>query len=348
MSHVFISYSKRNKDYARKLADHLIVSGFDVWIDDRIDYGSEWEEAIQNAIEVCAAFLIIMTPESRESKWVKRECQYAESQSKPQFPLLLSGDVFFRYGTTQYADVTNGSLPPDTFLGELAEHAPRKLGVGAHVTVPVVSAPKIISSPLPGSNTIRRVTSSRSALLLIGATVLVTLLIALIIILQGQQIGGETTCQNDWFFGNQDAMEGECPVSDTVEYDGLVQRFGGGWLIGFLIADTGDGRYFVLKNDGSYLDLLGDWDLSSVNVGECVGRSVPGFLSVPHEDSAAEVIGCPAEEFRVGTLNYQTGDSRSEFVVYIGTSEDEVFRFAAPSSRPGTDGEWQRIPAAAS
>ena len=30
MAHVFISYSKKNRDYARKLADHLLANGFDV------------------------------------------------------------------------------------------------------------------------------------------------------------------------------------------------------------------------------------------------------------------------------------------------------------------------------
>ena len=147
MSHIFISYSKKNKDYARKLADHLIASGFDVWIDDRIDYGSEWEEAIQKAIEACAAFLIIMTPEARESKWVKRECQFAESRGKPQFPMLLSGDVFFRYGTTQYADVTDQALPPDTFLDELAEHAPRRIEAGEDITPPEVGEAETSSPP---------------------------------------------------------------------------------------------------------------------------------------------------------------------------------------------------------
>ncbi|MEO1287448.1 MAG: toll/interleukin-1 receptor domain-containing protein [Chloroflexota bacterium] len=33
MSHVFISYSTKDSDYAYKLADKLREEGFDVWID---------------------------------------------------------------------------------------------------------------------------------------------------------------------------------------------------------------------------------------------------------------------------------------------------------------------------
>jgi hypothetical protein len=36
MSHVFISYSRKDQLYARMLAEVLRQQGFDVWIDDRI------------------------------------------------------------------------------------------------------------------------------------------------------------------------------------------------------------------------------------------------------------------------------------------------------------------------
>ncbi|MBC7813516.1 MAG: PD40 domain-containing protein [Burkholderiales bacterium] len=125
MSHVFISYSKKNRDYARKLADDLLVRGFNVWIDDHIDYGDSWERVIFKAIDDCAAFLVIMTPEAYESDWVLRECQYAERRKKPQYPILLSGEVFPRYGPTQYVDAANGNLPPDLFYDELDDDVPR-------------------------------------------------------------------------------------------------------------------------------------------------------------------------------------------------------------------------------
>jgi hypothetical protein len=126
MAHVFISYSKKNRDYARRLADHLLDQGFDVWIDDRIDYGDEWWEVIERAISECAAFVLIMTPDSKSSKWVKREVGLADQQGKVIFPLLLSGENWGLFVITQYADVRDGQLPPPNFSAHLAEYAPRR------------------------------------------------------------------------------------------------------------------------------------------------------------------------------------------------------------------------------
>jgi hypothetical protein len=53
MPHVFVSYSRRDQDYAHKLAEDLRQHGFDVWIDDRIDYGDQWFNEIVKAIEDC-------------------------------------------------------------------------------------------------------------------------------------------------------------------------------------------------------------------------------------------------------------------------------------------------------
>jgi hypothetical protein len=154
----------------------------------------------------------------------------------------------------------------------------------------------------------------------------------------------EGDCQFDWFFGNEYAVAGDCPVSEVTEVSGLVQEFGGGVLIGVTLADTGEGRYFVLDNKGPYYDLSGNWDTSAASIGACVLPSVVGFKEhASYEGSADEVIGCPAQPVQVGTLNYQASDSSPEFVVYIGTPGGAVYRLTAPSSRPETNGTWQRI-----
>src|SRR5437762_3143565 len=106
--HIFISYSKKQRQYARMLADHLLENGFDVWIDDRIEYGDEWWDVIDKAISDCAAVVVIMTPDSKNSKWVKREVMLAEERNKPTFPLLLQGENWSLYITTQYIDVRHG------------------------------------------------------------------------------------------------------------------------------------------------------------------------------------------------------------------------------------------------
>jgi small GTP-binding protein len=132
-SHIFISYSKKNREYARRLADGLLNEGFDVWIDDRIDYGDDWELAIFKAIDLCSAFIVIMTPNSYESKWVRRECHHADKRSKPLFPLLLEGEEFPRYGLTQFIDVRGERLPGKDFYAHLEKYVPRKTRRGNEI-----------------------------------------------------------------------------------------------------------------------------------------------------------------------------------------------------------------------
>jgi hypothetical protein len=62
MADVFISYAREDQTYARKLAEGLRQRGFEVWMDDRIDFGDRWWQTIVQAIRASAAFVIVMTP----------------------------------------------------------------------------------------------------------------------------------------------------------------------------------------------------------------------------------------------------------------------------------------------
>jgi formylglycine-generating enzyme required for sulfatase activity len=148
MSYVFISYSKKDRNYARILADALLNRGFDVWFDAKIDYGDNWERAIFNAVDGCAAFVVIMSPDSYESVWVQRECHHAEKRQKPPFPLLLDGEEFPRYGLTQYVNVSDQKLPPDGFYERLAEYVPQKSARGAELVGEDESAAKPVAEAI--------------------------------------------------------------------------------------------------------------------------------------------------------------------------------------------------------
>ncbi|MCB9450405.1 MAG: toll/interleukin-1 receptor domain-containing protein [Anaerolineaceae bacterium] len=139
MSHVFISYSKQNKDYARQLVNKLRDEGFDVWIDDReLRASVDWWRSIVLALRSCGAFIVIMTPESDSSDWVQREITLALKYDKPIFPLWLAGsldtpnwELFVR---TQYTDVRGGKLPEENFFVSLGEAAARRSQRGENVT----------------------------------------------------------------------------------------------------------------------------------------------------------------------------------------------------------------------
>jgi formylglycine-generating enzyme required for sulfatase activity len=123
-NHIFISYAREDQTYARALADHLRQRGFDVWMDDRIDFGDRWWQTIVAALQASAAFVVVMAPESETSEWVHREVLLALRERKPIFPLLLRGRGFSILVDRQYADVTGGRMPPDDFCDRLREVVP--------------------------------------------------------------------------------------------------------------------------------------------------------------------------------------------------------------------------------
>lgn len=126
MPHIFISYSHADSAYAHKLAEKLKQEGFSVWIDNRISYGAVWPREIQERLDACAAFIVIMTPHSYESDWVQNELVRAQSRKKLIFPMLLEGDEsWLAVQTMRYVDVKNGDLPQADFYKNLAEAAPQ-------------------------------------------------------------------------------------------------------------------------------------------------------------------------------------------------------------------------------
>ena len=126
MGHIFISYSHKDKDYVHKLQEALQNEGFDVWIDDRIDYGTQWPKVIQDQLDACDAFIVVVSENSYESEWVQNEVARAKWKGKPFFPLLLNGDPWLSIQVTQWVDVRDKSLPPKKFYERLAHVAPRK------------------------------------------------------------------------------------------------------------------------------------------------------------------------------------------------------------------------------
>ena len=122
-------YSRDDDGYAKRLLNYLRAQQLSVWADDRIDYGDRWWKTIVAQIRNCAAMVVLMTPRSEESKWVEREILFADEERKPIFPLLLEGKRFPLLIGVQYHDVTDGSMPPMTFVTALTKLAVRQKAV---------------------------------------------------------------------------------------------------------------------------------------------------------------------------------------------------------------------------
>lgn len=167
MSHIFISYSKKNREYATQLADELRRRGFDIWIDDQIEPSEDWWRNIRQAIRSCAAFTIVMTPESESSHWVQLELLHALEFKKPIFPLFLAGDpnplnsdTWSRIANIQFTNVQQQNLPANFWYEKI---------IARGVPSASSSGKNIIPSPLPpassGSSNLAELTHRTIAIL---------------------------------------------------------------------------------------------------------------------------------------------------------------------------------------
>jgi hypothetical protein len=122
MGHIFISYSKRDIVYAEKLINALRREGFNPWVDmEGLGAGTHWQTRLQKQIHTCDAYILIMSRNSRSSKWVPDELVTAKSKGKPIFPLLLDdAELFLAIQTIQFEDVRGGKLPSEAFYRRLA------------------------------------------------------------------------------------------------------------------------------------------------------------------------------------------------------------------------------------
>lgn len=157
MAHIFISYSRKNQPYARRIADDLLTRGFDVWIDDRIDFGDDWWSQIVRSIRDCAAFVVLMTPESDQSRWVQREVSIADELDKPIFPILLEGELvnstnWMLFVRTQYVDIRDGTLPDSEFYDRISAYAPERPALGREITQKYDSHTSKITKPRKSAN----------------------------------------------------------------------------------------------------------------------------------------------------------------------------------------------------
>lgn len=167
MSHIFVSHGSENREEANDLTRYLEARGLRIWIAPRdVRPGVDYSEALQEAIEQCSAFLVLVTDKANKSPYVRVETELAFSLEKPIFPVRV-GDVKpgpglalflkIRHWTDAFGPQREESL--ERLAGELrsiagvAEAEPGPDEVAAPPPVPPPSAseprPAALSSPPP-------------------------------------------------------------------------------------------------------------------------------------------------------------------------------------------------------
>ncbi|MFG6100075.1 TIR domain-containing protein [Leptothoe sp. ISB3NOV94-8A] len=98
---VFISYSRSDSEFARRLNDTLQIQGKTTWFDqESISFGVDFQQEIYRGIASTDNFLFVISPQAVNSPYCADEVAYAASLNKRFIPLL-------------YQSVDTQQLPPE-------------------------------------------------------------------------------------------------------------------------------------------------------------------------------------------------------------------------------------------
>src|SRR6266513_2961834 len=86
---VFISYSRKDKEFVRRLDEELKRRDREAWVDwEGIPPGDTWEKTIYGAIEGTNTFIFVLTPDSIASEVCGKEIAHAAANNKRLVPIV--------------------------------------------------------------------------------------------------------------------------------------------------------------------------------------------------------------------------------------------------------------------
>lgn len=113
---VFISFSRKDQAIANAIYKELRKNNVSCFFDlVSIQGGEEYQKIIVESINKAKIFLIICTPNSMQSAWVRNELAFAQNRRKPIIPIVmddvqLSDDILFQLGKLRYLHIDSRNI----------------------------------------------------------------------------------------------------------------------------------------------------------------------------------------------------------------------------------------------
>ncbi len=129
--YAFISYAHADREWIERIARLLEENGIRFWFDNGIHSGDDWNMVIASRLEEASACLLLLSPDSARSIYVKNELNFAISHSIPIYTLLLASfalplDLEMMLGRLQMTEAKGNyqkellaALPPELSMHEL-------------------------------------------------------------------------------------------------------------------------------------------------------------------------------------------------------------------------------------
>jgi len=85
---IFISHARPDAEIARRFADAFRAEGLEVWWDNALQTGEVFDEAIETALRAAKAVVVLWSPDSVVSRWVRAEATVAD-HNKTLLPVTV-------------------------------------------------------------------------------------------------------------------------------------------------------------------------------------------------------------------------------------------------------------------
>ena len=121
---IFLSYARQDRGTARLFADGLVAEGFSVWWDASLRSGETFDEVIERNLRDAKAVVVLWSPASVASRWVRAEATLADRRNKLAPAIIEPCDrpiIFELTHAAELSDWTGDSSDPRwrTFVSDL-------------------------------------------------------------------------------------------------------------------------------------------------------------------------------------------------------------------------------------
>jgi hypothetical protein len=104
---IFISYSREDRSAARHFAESFTREGFSVWWDAVLRSGETFDEVIEKELRAAKAVVVLWSPRSVASRWVRAEATLADRGNKLVPAIIEACNLPIIFELTHAADLAN-------------------------------------------------------------------------------------------------------------------------------------------------------------------------------------------------------------------------------------------------
>jgi hypothetical protein len=152
---IFISYSREDRPSARQFATCFADEGYSVWWDNALHSGETFDEVIEKQLKESKAVVVLWSPRSVASRWVRAEATLADRRNKLCPAIIEACDRPIAFELTHTADLsgwTGDTEDPhwQTFIQDLHRLVQRGRDAEAQAQAPEQApAPQARPAPPP-------------------------------------------------------------------------------------------------------------------------------------------------------------------------------------------------------